>query len=323
MGSYPITDDLLYALNAFGVSQDEISSVTPLDKLGINSKNLLVTRNEGRASVVIKSQVDTPESRIKIGLFHAANLQNLSTPSYTLNTQNNPFLSLNETLWTCQPYYTSPPYSGTEREWHLAASSLATLDKWLKTQPSTTSLVRTSLYVPIQETARYDTFLESQDSLSQFKDLIPACLTFIEQIKSTLKAEPTLQHLDLHPDNLLFTENNEACILDSDSLCIVPQFSSASFAAHRFAINQSNMDPVVVMARFLAEYSNIEAIPVDAYQSVIQLCAYEALCRIAYIINSYEKDQSSTWLFEIPKHFSIIKFINQNETRILSEWLRQ
>jgi Ser/Thr protein kinase RdoA (MazF antagonist) len=216
------------------------------------------------------------------------------------------FVAGHDFVAVCFHYYASQPYSGSSNERIAAAQELGKLNA---------ALSKIDITIPRSEL--YDFLTKREINLIKqkckgadgFEELVSGNLNWIaklsKDISSKLTAERVpwqLEHLDCHPDNVLFKDGRVVAIIDFDSICSVPWNLSVAFASDRFSNN------VRQMAEFIQVYQHSgPALSTKQIRQIPILIKYEALQRINYLLRLYFFADNSDWNSAFTQQTGIIK----------------
>ena len=132
----------------------------------------------------------------------------------------------------------------------------------------------------------------------------------LDIFNSKIKNKPKqLIHFDLHPDNILFRNNDVTSFLDFNSIRKGIIWEDVAFCSFRFAILSKNKELLYLMNNFLKNYleynqSNIK------FSEIVNFLQLRILKNLSYILKKQYFLNEKILLQELNKYFRFLKISN-------------
>jgi Ser/Thr protein kinase RdoA (MazF antagonist) len=287
-------------------SDQKISSIDISDTHEINSQNFKINLKDGK-SFYLKFISEFNKDHIKkIQIMDECYKDGIKVPKIVLNNEGKLVTIQENKLFLLTEYCIGKKFSFNSKEIFSAGENLALLNKKLSKYNSV--FKRKSLYDDMnqKEIEKVKDIIYTREindiKIRNLIDILPELYSDINNnIKPFIKKKQ-LVHIDFHPQNVLFKEDQLTAILDFDSIATSFELQSIAFACERFSKNTKG---------FLTLLNGYQKCGRKFSLSEKKILPYffgkEAISRINYIIRKQFFFEDKTWSFELDKHLNILE----------------
>jgi len=287
-------------------SDQNISSIEYTSGHEINSKNLRINLKDGK-DFYLKIINEFDEDYIKkIEIMNECYKDGIKVPKIIKNKERKLVTFKKNKLFLLTECCIGKKFSLNSKEILSSGENLAILNK--KLAKYNLVFERKSLYDDLSqnEIDKIKDIIYSKGftdiKIRNLMDILPELyLDINNNIKPYIKKKQ-LVHIDFHPQNVLFKENQISVILDFDSIVTSFELQSVAFACERFSKNIKDFETFLKGYQKYGQEFSLSEVKILPY-----FFGKEAISRINYIIKKQFFFKDKTWSFELDKHLKILK----------------
>ncbi|MFC2061383.1 phosphotransferase [Elusimicrobiota bacterium] len=286
---------------------EEIVSLEEETCCGINSQNFILKLSSGQ-QLLLKVIPECNEAIVrKIEIIDRCRQSGIKVPEVIRTKNDELYAAIDDKyLLFLLKYYSGAKCRFSGEEIVSAGAHLSRLNKKLGEVHDV--FFRSHLYDDLgtEELAQIKQVIDTGDGFQKtgagLLGRLPRLYKKVNDKVKSHKKKIQLVHIDYHPQNVLFKDQEVQVILDFDSIVTAPELQSVAFACDRFANN------IEEMKLFLNGYCRKdEPLSQESMGLIPFYIQREALSRINYILRSCFFYQDDKWNFDLDKHVEILE----------------